>query len=205
MGVTVRFHEIGVKVLEIGELKITLSEEDQARVDELQDQMAAAKLKAYGQGRIPRPRRAQQKQLASTSSSSRTRATCSNRGRSFGNYAAGRAMIGAARNGAGRRDRARRPGADGRRHRHAGMMQQQMQAQQIRRSRWRSRRRERRRERRVPKCAAQVPRGKFCQECGGPLAPRRGSALMRSGLSAAKFCANCGTPAPKAEQMRASV
>jgi hypothetical protein len=51
-----------------------------------------------------------------------------------------------------------------------------------------------------PKCQASVPVGKFCQECGGPLAvaPAKkfctgcGSELAGT----AKFCANCGTSAP---------
>src|SRR5262249_9079227 len=40
------FTEIGLRILEIGELKVSLSEADQQRVDEFQDQIAEAKLRA---------------------------------------------------------------------------------------------------------------------------------------------------------------
>jgi membrane protease subunit (stomatin/prohibitin family) len=48
------------------------------------------------------------------------------------------------------------------------------------------------------KCNAQVPAGKFCQECGGPIAAASKKFCTGCGteLGAAKFCANCGTPAP---------
>jgi membrane protease subunit (stomatin/prohibitin family) len=47
-----------------------------------------------------------------------------------------------------------------------------------------------------PKCNAQVPMGKFCAECGGPLAvqQRRFCTGCGAETGAAKFCANCGTP-----------
>ena len=47
-----------------------------------------------------------------------------------------------------------------------------------------------------PKCSAQVPLGKFCQECGGPLAvapPKRFCTGCGTELGSAKFCSNCGT------------
>ncbi len=50
-----------------------------------------------------------------------------------------------------------------------------------------------------PKCSAKVPPGKFCAECGGPLAPPQPVRKFCTGcgaeLAGAKFCANCGTPA----------
>lgn len=52
-----------------------------------------------------------------------------------------------------------------------------------------------------PKCAQSVPIGKFCQECGAVLAaPPAKKFCTGCGveLGAAKFCANCGTPAPGA-------
>ncbi len=47
-----------------------------------------------------------------------------------------------------------------------------------------------------PKCAAQVPPGKFCAECGGPLAApaKKFCTGCGSETGPAKFCANCGTP-----------
>jgi membrane protease subunit (stomatin/prohibitin family) len=50
-----------------------------------------------------------------------------------------------------------------------------------------------------PKCNASVPMGKFCQECGGPLAAAPAKKFCTGcgiEIGAAKFCANCGTPAP---------
>jgi hypothetical protein len=50
-----------------------------------------------------------------------------------------------------------------------------------------------------PKCKASVPMGKFCQECGGPLAAAPAKKFCTGcgiEIGAAKFCANCGTPAP---------
>ena len=52
-----------------------------------------------------------------------------------------------------------------------------------------------------PKCAQSVPVGKFCQECGATLAaPPAKKFCTGCGveLGVAKFCANCGTPAPGA-------
>ena len=49
------------------------------------------------------------------------------------------------------------------------------------------------------KCNASVPMGKFCQECGGPLAAAPTKKFCTGcgvEIGAAKFCANCGTPAP---------
>ncbi len=50
-----------------------------------------------------------------------------------------------------------------------------------------------------PKCNASVPMGKFCQECGGPLAAVAAKKFCTGcgvEMGAAKFCANCGTHAP---------
>jgi hypothetical protein len=45
------------------------------------------------------------------------------------------------------------------------------------------------------KCSAEVPSGKFCQECGSPLAVAGGQRFCAScgnELGAAKFCPSCG-------------
>jgi len=91
------FSEIGVKMLEIGELKITLSDEDQARVDELQDQMAEAKLKARMAkvGISQAEAEAQQKQFALDQQFAQDgRYVQQLAGGSYQNYAAGQAMMG---------------------------------------------------------------------------------------------------------------
>ena len=48
------------------------------------------------------------------------------------------------------------------------------------------------------KCSAQVPMGKFCRECGNPMAApaRKYCTGCGTELHAAKFCANCGSAAP---------
>jgi hypothetical protein len=49
-----------------------------------------------------------------------------------------------------------------------------------------------------PKCAAKVPPGKFCAECGATLAVPQKRFCTGCGsevAATAKFCANCGTPA----------
>ncbi|APR77491.1 Putative virion core protein (lumpy skin disease virus) [Minicystis rosea] len=50
-----------------------------------------------------------------------------------------------------------------------------------------------------PKCNANVPAGKFCQECGSGLAAvpaKKFCTGCGAEIGTAKFCANCGTPAP---------
>jgi hypothetical protein len=48
------------------------------------------------------------------------------------------------------------------------------------------------------KCSAQVPMGKFCRECGNPMAApaRKFCTGCGTELHSAKFCANCGSAAP---------
>jgi membrane protease subunit (stomatin/prohibitin family) len=47
------------------------------------------------------------------------------------------------------------------------------------------------------KCNARQPGGKFCAECGGPLAAAKKfcTGCGQETGATAKFCANCGTPA----------
>lgn len=52
-----------------------------------------------------------------------------------------------------------------------------------------------------PKCAAKVPPGKFCAECGAPMAVPQKRFCTGCGADlgpTAKFCANCGTPSTPA-------
>src|SRR5262249_21354260 len=79
------FSEIGVRILEIGELKISLSDEDQARIDELQDQIAQARMKArVAKVGVSQPEaEAEQRQFEI------------NQAGGYQNYAVGRAMLGA--------------------------------------------------------------------------------------------------------------
>src|SRR5262249_43772768 len=179
------FSEIGVRILEIGELKISVSDEDQARIDELQDQMAQAKMKARMAkvGVSQAEAEAQQRQFEI------------NQAGSYQNYAVGSAMIGA---GQGMAKGMGEGGVAGIGAQAAigmamgGWMQNNTPAQPV-----------------VPpqapaagagkvtcpKCQAQVPAGKFCQECGGALAARRFCTSCGAELGVAKFCSNCGTQA----------
>src|SRR4051812_7591889 len=79
------FSEIGVRILEIGELKISVTPEDQARIDELQDQMAEAKLRA----------RMAKVGVAQAEAEAQQRQFEINQAGNYQNYAVGRAMIGA--------------------------------------------------------------------------------------------------------------
>jgi membrane protease subunit (stomatin/prohibitin family) len=47
-----------------------------------------------------------------------------------------------------------------------------------------------------PKCNARQPGGKFCAECGSPLAAQKKFCTGCGQEVGAKFCANCGTAAP---------
>ncbi|MBK8171887.1 MAG: SPFH domain-containing protein [Sandaracinaceae bacterium] len=50
-----------------------------------------------------------------------------------------------------------------------------------------------------PACNAQVPPGKFCQECGGGLSPKPKlcASCGTQGVPTARFCAGCGTAYPQ--------
>jgi membrane protease subunit (stomatin/prohibitin family) len=200
------FSEIGVRILEIGELKISVSAEDQARIDELQDQMAEAKLRARMAkvGIAQAEAEAQQRQFELDQRFQNDARYVGQLAGSFQNYAAGRAMMGAGEGMA-------RGGGDGGGMAAvgaqmavgigmAGMMQGMMQPGMHPSPTG------------VPqgpaggagkvgceKCGAQVPAGKFCQECGSPLqaaAPaKRFCVSCGTELAGAKFCSNCGTAA----------
>jgi membrane protease subunit (stomatin/prohibitin family) len=192
------FSEIGVRILEIGELKISVSPEDQARIDELQDQLAQAKLKARVAkvGISQAEAEAQQKQLA-LDQQFQNESRYAGLAGGYQGYAAGRAMIGAGEGMARGGDSSlagagaqmaigvgmagwMQQGAAGR----AAIPQPVMPAAAPGTKLT------------CPKCSAQVPSGKFCQECGGALAvapAKRFCTGCGAELGAAKFCANCGT------------
>ncbi|HMI82996.1 MAG TPA: SPFH domain-containing protein [Polyangiaceae bacterium] len=195
------FSEIGVRILEIGELKISVSPEDQARIDELQDQMAEAKLKArvakVGVGQAEAE--AQQKQFALDQQFQNESRYAGVAG-SYQGYAAGRAMIGAGEGMARGGGDAGLAGAGAQMAVGVGMaswMQQgavgrapipQAAAPAAAPGTKMT----------CPKCSAQVPSGKFCQECGSALAvapPARFCSGCGGELGSAKFCANCGAQA----------
>jgi membrane protease subunit (stomatin/prohibitin family) len=179
------FSEIGIRILEIGELKISVSDEDQKRIDELQDQMAGAKMKA----------RMAKVGISQAEAEAQQRQFEINQAGNYQNYAVGRAMIGA---GQGMAKGMGEGGVAGIGAQAAigmamgGWMQNNTPAQPV-----------------APpaaatgsggkvgcpKCQAQVPVGKFCQECGTALAAKRFCTSCGSELGTAKFCSSCGTQA----------
>ena len=195
------FSEIGVRILEIGELKISVSPEDQARIDELQDQMAEAKLKArvakVGIGQAEAE--AQQKQFALDQQFQNESRSTGLAG-SYQGYAAGRAMIGAGEGMARGGDSSGLAGAGAQMAIGVGMASWMQQggvarapiAQAVMPTAAPGAKLT------CPKCSAQVPSGKFCQECGSAMAvapPKRFCSGCAADLGTAKFCANCGTQA----------
>ena len=192
------FSEIGVRILEIGELKISVSDEDQQRIDALQDQMAEAKLKARMAkvGISQAEAEAQQKQFGLDQQFSNDSRYVNQLAGNYQNYAVGKAMMGAGRGDVQRRQRRRyrwRGGPDG-----SGNGYGRLDAAELRRAAHCAACSSRTKLV-CPKCSAQVPPGKFCQECGGPLAvapAKRFCTGCGNELGTAKFCANCGTAAP---------
>jgi membrane protease subunit (stomatin/prohibitin family) len=197
------FSEIGVKILEVGELKINVSDEDQARIDELQDQMAQAKIAARvaNVGIAKAEAEAKQRQFEIDQRYQQDARYVQNlAGGNFQNYAVGHAMMGAGDGmakgggdtgvaGVGAQMAVGIGMAGALQH---GMMQPQPQAAAAPAGMAKA-------MVLCPKCAAQVPIGKFCQECGGPLAvasAKRFCTGCGAELGGAKFCANCGTGAP---------
>jgi membrane protease subunit (stomatin/prohibitin family) len=193
------FSEIGVRILEVGELKITVSDEDQARIDELQDQMAQAKLSARmaNVGIAKAEAEAKQKQFELDQRYQQDARYVQNlAGGNFQGYAVGHAMMGA---GDGMAKGGGDTGVAGVGAQMAvgigmagalqqGMMAHQPQAQPNAPGGAKAVA--------CPKCAAQVPPGKFCQECGSPLAvapPKRFCTGCGAELGSAKFCPGCGT------------
>jgi membrane protease subunit (stomatin/prohibitin family) len=188
------FGEIGVRVLEIGELTISVSEDDRARIDELQDQMATAKLQVRMAkvGIAEAEARAQERQFELDQRFANDARYVGQLAGTYQGYAAGRAMIGAgdgmAEGGAaggvaalgaqmavgmGMGSWMQQPLAAG----HPGAFANAAEVVTC------------------GACALRVPAGKFCQECGKPLqAVKTAGRRCACGheLGAAKFCANCG-------------
>jgi membrane protease subunit (stomatin/prohibitin family) len=196
---------IGVRIVEMGDFRINLSDEDMARLTEAQGEIAQAQRKA----RIANiaiaqaEAEAKQRQFELDQNYQNTSRYVNNlAGGNFQGYAAGQAMIGAGEGmakGGGEGGGAMMAGAGmgvgmGMAQAFGGLAQQ-AQAQQP-----------------APRpaaaapgalvtcgsCNATVPPGKFCQECGASLAPRPKycPACGTEAAPGAKFCAACGTGLP---------
>jgi membrane protease subunit (stomatin/prohibitin family) len=195
------FSEIGVRILEIGELKVSVSPEDQARIDELQDQIAEAKLKARVAkvGVSQAEAEAQQKQFA-LDQQFQNEARYTGLAGGYQNYAAGRAMIGAGE-GMAKGGDIGLAGAGAQMAIGVGMAGWMQQGSMARAPIPEPARSTAPPGSKVgcPKCSKEVPSGKFCQECGGALAvapPKRFCTGCGAEVGGVKFCANCGEKAP---------
>lgn len=191
--------EIGVKVLEIGELKISLNEKDQELVDRLSAKRAEAMVEAQianEEGLLRARGLAAQKQVELDQRFSDQARYVQQLAGSYGNYAVGQALIGAGQGmaegkGGGVPQMAVGMGM-------MGVMQQGFAAQPglqfpvqqgvVAASGGKIQ---------CPKCNAQVPAGRFCQECGNPLVapPKRFCSGCGVDMGQGKFCWSCGAPA----------
>lgn len=198
--------EIGIRVLEIGELKISLNEKDQELIDKLSAKRADAFVDAQianEEGVLQARGLAAQKQFELDQRFANDARYVQQLAGNYQNYAVGQAMIGA---GQGMAD----GGGGGVPQMAVGMGMmgylQHSVAQQPVGPQFAA-------PQGAPmaaapttsggavqctKCSAQVPPGKFCQECGSALAvaaPKKFCTSCGTEVGQAKFCSGCGTPA----------
>lgn len=199
--------EIGCRIVKMGQFNINLSDEDESTLKEAQAEIGAAKRAARvaNIGVAEAEAQARQRQFELDQQYAQDSRYVQNlAGGNFGQYAAGKAMMGAGEGMAQGGGEGGEGGAGGGMMAGAGLgagfgmaqafgqaFQQQTPAQQ--------------RPQAVqagpsgtvacPACSAQVPGGKFCMECGGELAPRPKfcSACGTEGPPGGKFCSSCGT------------
>jgi membrane protease subunit (stomatin/prohibitin family) len=197
---------IGVRIVEMGDFRINLSDEDMARLQEAQSEIAQAQRKARiaNIGIAAAEAEAKQRQFQLDQDYQNTARQVQNlAGGNFGAYASGQAMIGAGQGMA----KGGGEGGGGAMMAGAGMgvgigmaqafqqnvaahaQQPQPQAAAPAASGALVA---------CPGCSAQVPPGKFCQECGTTLSPKPKfcPSCGTAGAAGAKFCANCGTGLP---------
>lgn len=199
-------NEIGIRILQVGQFRLNLSDEDEQTLKAAQAEIGAAKRAArkaqIGVGQAAAE--AQQRQFQLDQDYSQDARYVQNlAGGSFGQYAAGKAMIGAGQGMA-------QGGGEGGGNMMAGaglgvgfgmaqMMGQgfapgpqpgggQAPPQPAPPAGPVS----------CPECSQTVPGGKFCANCGASLAPRPKfcPACGTQGSPGAKFCAECGTAFP---------
>jgi membrane protease subunit (stomatin/prohibitin family) len=187
--------EIGVRILQMGQFNLNFSEEDRARLVEANAEVAKA-----NRGVKIAEAQAKAKQLELDQKYNQDARYVQNLAGNFNNYAAGQAMIGAGQGMAAH-------GVDGgvagagiqmamgvnMANAMAGAMNQPNAAPQAPAPQF------------SPggavvtcaKCSARQPGGRFCAECGTPLAQAKKfcTGCGQELLGAAKFCANCGTAA----------
>ena len=202
-------NDIGIKILQVGQFRLNLSDEDEQTLKEAQAEIGAAKRAArkaqIGVSQAEAEARQRQYELDQEYSQD-SRYVQNLAGGSYGQYAAGKAMIGAgegmAQGGGGEGGGGpMMAGAGlgvgfgmaqmmGQGFNQAGQPQQQPQQRPPTPTGPVS----------CPECNETVPGGKFCASCGASLAPRPKfcPSCGAQGTPGAKFCAECGTsyPAP---------
>lgn len=199
--------EIGVRILEIDELKISLNEKDQELIDRLSAKRADALVDAQiagEEGVLLARGLAAQKQVELDQRFANDSRYVQQLAGNYQNYAVGQALVGAGQGmaegggGAGVPQMAVGMGMMGYLQHSMGQpagpqfpapQGAPMQAAPTAAGGQVS----------CGKCNAQVPPGKFCQECGSPLAvapPKRFCTGCGTEIGQARFCSGCGTPAP---------
>ncbi len=192
-------NDIGIRILQMGDYQINFSDEDRTRLQEANAEIAkaqrAVRIKQIGVAGAQAE--AQAKQFELDQKYQQDSRYVANVAGNYQNYAAGQAMIGAgqgmAAHGVGDGGMAgagmqlavgmgmaqNMAGAQAK----PGPAQPQFQAGA---------------QATCGKCKTIQVAGKFCQECGTPLAASKKFCTGCGGelAGAAKFCANCGTPAP---------
>lgn len=199
--------EIGIQVLEIGELKISLNEKDQDLVDKLAAKRADAMIEAQiaGEEGVLRARGlAAQKQIELDQRFADQSRYVQHLAGNYQNYAAGQALIGAGQGmaeggGGGAAQMAVGMGMMGVMHQnmapqHAGPQFPAPHGAPVPAAPTASGG-----QVQCPQCSAQVPSGRFCRECGGALAAQPAKRFCTgcgTEIGEAKFCSSCGTKAP---------
>jgi len=207
-------NEIGIKVLEVGNFKLNLSPEDEATLKEAQAEIGEAK-RAARKARIAVAQaeaEAQAKQFELDQNfANESRYVQNLAGGSYGQYAAGRAMIGAG-DGLAKGEGGGGEGGGGGGGMMAGgaglgvgMAMANMMGQSMQQPGGHPPQQQQPQAPAAPsgpvtcpECSTEVPGGKFCASCGANLTPRAKfcPSCGTQGGAAAKFCASCGTGYP---------
>lgn len=205
-------NDIGCAVVQMGQFNINLNDDDKGRLQAAQAELGKAKraAKIAKIGISEAEAKAQQKQFELDQTYSQDSRYVQNlAGGSLTTHAAAQAMMGAGKGmatGGGGDGGAMAGGASlgmG-----MGMAQMMMQQQQQAAAQQQAQAQSQQAQAAIAasttpvkcgSCNATVPPGKFCQECGGSLAPKTRfcPSCGAQGAPGAKFCAGCGTGFPQ--------
>lgn len=189
--------EVGCRIAQLGEFNINLDDADEHRLRQAQSEIGAAKRAARvaSIGISEAEAKARQRQLELDQRFMNDARYVSQLAGSYGQYAAGQAMIGA---GAGMAEGGSDGGSMGSGAAlGVGLGVAQVMAQQLSSGAGTAGAAPAPPDGRTTcaACSANVPQGRFCAECGAALASRLRfcSACGAQGTSTAKFCQACGT------------